>query len=89
MPDYNFQSLNDKEFELMVNDLVSCREGISVDRYKAGKDGGIDGRFFTAGNCEVIVQSKHWLKSGIAMLVRRLESDEVPVIPPKISGVQK
>jgi hypothetical protein len=77
LPDYNFQSLNDKAFERLVNDLVSRREGISVDRYKAGKDGGIDGRFFTDKNCEVIVQSKHWLKSGINPLLRRLEKDEV------------
>lgn len=80
LPDYTFQSLNDKEFELLVNDLVSRREGIRVDRFKEGKDGGVDGRFFTHRNCEVVIQSKHWIKSGIAQLLNRLERDEVPKV---------
>jgi GTPase SAR1 family protein len=80
LPEYSFDSLNDKEFEQLVNDLVSRREGISVDRYKSGKDGGIDGRFFSDGSREVIIQSKHWLKSGIAKLLLRLKNDEVPKV---------
>lgn len=77
MPDYSFDNLNDKEFEVLVNDLISVNEAIEVDRYKSGKDGGIDGRFFTVNKGEAIIQSKHWIKSGITALIAKLEKDEV------------
>ncbi len=80
MQNYDFKNLNDKEFEVLVNDLLSKREVVAVDRFKAGKDGGIDGRFFTAGNAEIIIQSKHWIKSGIKPLIRRLKKEEVPKV---------
>jgi len=34
VPDYSFENLNDKEFEVLVNDLISVNEAIEVDRYK-------------------------------------------------------
>lgn len=77
MQNYNFESLNDKEFEVLVNDLLSKKESVDVDRFKPGKDGGIDGRFFITGNQEVVIQSKHWLKSGINPLIARLKKEEV------------
>lgn len=77
MQNYDFKNLNDKEFEVLVNDLISKREAVNVDRFKPGKDGGVDGRFFLAGSGEAIIQSKHWLKSGIKPLIRRLKQDEV------------
>lgn len=80
MSDYDFRNLNDKEFETLANDLLSQREGAVVDRFKAGKDGGIDGRFFAINGTEVIIQSKHWIKSGITALIKRLEKDELPKI---------
>ncbi|WP_299919287.1 restriction endonuclease [uncultured Roseobacter sp.] len=86
MQNYNFDNLNDKEFEVLVNDLISSKESVHVDRFKPGKDAGVDGRFFSAKEHEVIVQSKHWIKSGIAALMRRLAKDEahkVKLINPK------
>lgn len=80
MPGYDFRNLNDKEFEILVNDLLSQREGTVVDRFKAGKDSGVDGRFFTINGTEVIIQSKHWIKSGITALIKRLETHELPKI---------
>lgn len=46
MSDYNFSSLNDKEFESLCSDLLTCHLGKKVERFKAGRDGGVDGRFF-------------------------------------------
>lgn len=76
MQNYSLGNLNDKEFEVLVNDLVSRREGIRVDRYKPGKDEGVDGRFFSTNSREVIIQSKHWPDSSFSTLARRLEKDE-------------
>lgn len=76
LQEYNFENLNDKEFEALVNDLISKRESIQVDRFKAGKDAGVDGRFFTSQGQEVIIQSKHWIKSGISTLLNSLSKKE-------------
>jgi adenylate kinase family enzyme len=76
MSDYNFSSLNDKEFEELTTDLLTCHLGARVERFKSGRDGGVDGRFFSASGDEVIVQCKHWIKSGLPALMRSIESTE-------------
>lgn len=76
MSDYDFSSLNDKEFEDLSADLLTCHLGTRVERFKAGRDGGVDGRFFSASGDEVIVQCKHWIKSGLSALMRSIEKTE-------------
>ncbi|MEC8011855.1 MAG: restriction endonuclease [Pseudomonadota bacterium] len=76
MSDYDFSSLNDKEFEGLSVDLLSCHFGARIERFKAGRDSGVDGRFFSSEGDEVIIQCKHWLKSGLAALIRSIESTE-------------
>lgn len=36
----------------------------------------MDGRFFSSEGDEVIIQCKHWLKSGLTALIRSIESTE-------------
>lgn len=76
MSNYDFTSLNDKEFEILITDLLSLVHGKRFERFKAGKDGGIDGRYFTASNRQVIFQCKHWAKSGLRALLRSLKETE-------------
>jgi adenylate kinase family enzyme len=76
MPDYNFETLHDKEFEQLANDLISRIENVKVERFKAGKDGGVDGRFFVSSDDEVVIQSKHYLKSGYTALLRHCQNVE-------------
>jgi adenylate kinase family enzyme len=86
MSDYDFSSLNDKEFEDLSADLLTCHLGSRVERFKVGRDGGVDGRFFSSEGDEVIIQCKHWIKSGIAALIRSIEkteADKVRKISPK------
>jgi len=86
MIDYDFSTLNDKEFERLVADIISTKEGCHVERFKGGKDGGKDGKFFSFGGNEIVIQCKHWLKSGIKPLIRHLktqELDEIQRISPK------
>ncbi len=75
MTDYDFHTLNDKEFEHLVADLLSIREGATVERFKPGKDSGVDGRFFSTDNSEVIIQCKHWPNAGLAALIRSLPEE--------------
>lgn len=80
MLDYDFRVLHDKEFEALANDLLSRRESKPVDRYKPGKDGGVDGVFFEVDGCETIIQSKHWARTGLTKLRRHLVEKELPKI---------
>lgn len=76
MTNYDFSSLNDKDFEVLVADLLSIEHNTRFERFKAGKDGGIDGRYFAPSGGQVIFQCKHWAKSGFAALLRSLRNTE-------------
>lgn len=78
MTDYTFETLNDKEFEVLTVDLLSKEFNTHIERFKSGRDGGIDGRFFEGSveNGFVIIQCKHWLKSGIKALVAECQKHE-------------
>jgi hypothetical protein len=75
---YDFRSLNDKEFEAVVIDLLSEENGIHIERFKPGKDKGVDGRWFGLGGDEKIVQCKHWVGSGYKKLAKHLKDSELP-----------
>lgn len=83
MAQYDFLSLDDKEFEQLVVRLLSEEEGVRYERFKPGKDLGIDGRYFSSGG-SVIVQCKHWARSGVPALLRALKSTEAA----KVSKLQ-
>lgn len=78
MTDYTFETLNDKEFEVLTVDLLSKEFNTHIERFKSGRDGGIDGRFFEGSveNGVVIIQCKHWLKSGIKALIAECKKHE-------------
>lgn len=78
MSDYDFKPLNDKEFEILCADLLGNAEGHRFERFKAGKDGGVDGRYFAAQGKEVILQCKHWSATPLPQLIRELENTEKP-----------
>jgi hypothetical protein len=74
--EYTFAQLNDKEFEALVADLLSAHFDIRIERFKTGKDGGVDGRFFSDHNGEIILQCKHYLKTGYSGLISKLKGKE-------------
>lgn len=78
MSDYDFRPLNDKEFEILCADLLGEVEGRRFERFKAGKDVGVDGRFFTDESKEVILQCKHWSNTPLKQLVQALSKIEKP-----------
>lgn len=75
---YDFKTLNDKEFESLCTDLLGEAIGKRFERFKSGRDAGVDGRFFMAGRQEGILQCKHWANTPARELVRRLASVEKP-----------
>jgi hypothetical protein len=80
MSAYDLHKLNDKEFEVLAADIVGTALGRRVERFKPGRDLGVDGRFFGAGKGEVIIQAKHWARSGYDALLRYLSTIERPKI---------
>lgn len=75
---YDFKELNDKEFEVLVCDLLSRHFSARVERFRVGKDKGVDGRFFATPGRETVVQCKHWARSGVSALIKYLEEVEQP-----------
>ena len=78
MPDYDFKTVNDKEFEILCADLLGEVEGSRFERFKAGRDGGVDGRYFSDEDNEVILQCKHWSNTQLTELLRELKVTEKP-----------
>ncbi|MGA1932773.1 restriction endonuclease [Arcobacter sp. YIC-464] len=77
MVDYDFSTLNDKEFENITLELISKDRGKKYQRFKQGRDGGIDGIFFIDENNEEVVQCKHFLKSGYSQLKSKIKKEEI------------
>lgn len=80
MNDYDFSRLNDKEFEVLCNDLIGAEEGVRFERFKPGRDGGVDGRYFSPNGGEWILQAKHWVTTPFSRLVAHLRSSEAPKV---------
>lgn len=80
MSNYNFAALDDKEFEALAVDLVGILNDVRVERFKPGKDRGVDGRWFASNEKEIIVQCKHWMRSGVKALIKHLSQSEKPKI---------
>lgn len=78
MSDYDFKTLNDKEFEILCTDLLGKSENHRFERFKAGKDLGVDGRFFKSDGEEVILQCKHWANTPLKQLISTLKKNEKP-----------
>ncbi|MEN5107331.1 hypothetical protein ABE521_00510 [Pseudomonas sp. TWI672] len=78
MNDYDFSPLNDKEFEVLCADLIGASNGVRFERFKAGRDGGVDGRYYTPAGTEWILQAKHRPGSSLTKIATLLRDTEAP-----------
>jgi hypothetical protein len=74
--EYFLSKLNDREFETLAGDIISKHLNLTVEKFKFGKDGGVDGRFWI-GKKEGILQCKHYWKTGYQGLISKLKKEEV------------
>lgn len=75
---YDFSSINDKDLEELSRDILSKKMGVNFQSFRTGSDKGIDLRYSTINNeNEIIVQVKHYLKSGISQLKNKLKNEEL------------
>ena len=81
MSDFTFSTINDKEFESLVLDILNAEFKLDLQEFKVGKDGGVDLRFSSKKNKNsIVVQAKHYLKSGYSQLKSVLKNDELPKV---------
>lgn len=73
----NFSVLADIEFEGLVADLLAAELSTSVERFAAGRDGGVDLRWKMASGATGIAQCKHYLRSSFSQLAAAARA-EVP-----------
>jgi len=78
MPDYDFKQLSPHDFEQLSRDLIQARDGITLESFKTGRDGGIDFRY-AQGRDTLVVQCKHYAGTGSDGLFRDLKK-EVPKV---------
>lgn len=78
---YDFSTLNDKDLEELALDLLNAELQLGLQSFKVGRDGGIDLRCSTPeNNNEIVVQVKHYLKSGEAKLIKAFKELELPKV---------
>lgn len=78
MNTYTFSTINDKDFEVLVLDLLNFEYDLGLQDFKVGKDGGVDLRYSTLKNDNsIIVQAKHYLKTDYKKLIYNLKKEEL------------
>ncbi len=75
---YDFQQLSPDDLEILVRDLLQTEWGIVLENFKKGRDRGIDLRYARSQN-NLIVQVKHYVKTGFDGLLRDLKSEAAKV----------
>lgn len=75
--DYDFSKLNDREFEALGASIIGRILSKNVEIFKAGRDLGVDGRFWIGAEKEGIIQCKHYGGTPYKTLVSKLKSEEV------------
>lgn len=78
---YDFSTLNDKDLEELALDLLNTELNLGLQSFKVGKDGGVDLRYSSPeNNNEIIVQVKHYLKTGESKLIKNFKETELPKV---------
>jgi hypothetical protein len=78
VPEYGFHQLSPYDLEVLTRDLVQAHWRVTIESFKSGKDRGVDLRY-AAGTGKVIVQVKHFAKTGLSGLLRELKSEAAKV----------
>lgn len=75
MAEYDFHQLSSHDFEILGRDLLQAHWKVEFRSFKSGKDGGVD-LLYQDDEQKIIVQCKHYVRTGYRGLLRALK-DEV------------
>ncbi|WP_280267958.1 restriction endonuclease [Nocardia wallacei] len=76
MPDYDFRTLDDHDFEILVRDVLNAERGLSLRSYPAGPDEGIDLLDERPDGYRIVVQCKHYLRTDRSKLIRKVKEEK-------------
>lgn len=68
--------LTDVDFEALTHDLFQELLGTPLELFAPGPDSGVDLRYLSPDGHRVVIQCKHWWRSGAAALVRHIRNVE-------------
>lgn len=80
MSEYDFLPLSPADLEDLVRDLLQAELGARLESFASGRDRGIDLRHANDRGSSLIVQCKHYARSGFDALLRDLAKKELPKI---------
>lgn len=69
--------ITDREFETLCAEVLGMKLGVDVKQGRPGPDEGVDGLFNVDGLPGGVMQAKHYLGSGVRVLINRLRNFEV------------
>lgn len=75
--EYDFSKLNDREFEVLGASIIEKEIKVKVEVFKAGRDGGVDGRFWFGDKKEGIIQCKHYQETPYSQLISKIVTGEL------------
>jgi hypothetical protein len=76
---YDFQSLSPLDFEDLVRDLLQAEWAKRLESFGPGRDQGIDLRYLN-GPDNIVIQAKHYARSGFNSLMSSLKSERVKAV---------
>ena len=78
---YDLSLLTDREFQRLINELIQKKlHDKLVEQFREGKDLGIDGLVHLSSTETMIIQSKHYLKTGFTGLYNNIKNSELSKI---------
>ena len=78
---FEISRLTDFDFEAVCKDIFESHFHISLEIFTPGPDGGIDLRHLAEQqHGDLIIQCKHWMRSGRAALIQHMKKVELPKI---------
>lgn len=83
MAEYDFKILQPNEFECLSRDLIQARDGVYIESFTAGKDGGIDFRYALSKDKDSVIQVKRY--SSFSSLLSELKKETEKVRKLKVS----
>ncbi|MCK9169999.1 MAG: restriction endonuclease [Treponema sp.] len=74
MSNYTFQNLSPFDFEMLCKDIAQKKYNKKFEAFTIGRDGGTDLRYYY-GNAKIVIQCKHYEKSGYSQLKSKLKTE--------------
>ena len=83
--EYDFKSLSDYDFELLVCDLMSEQLGRRIESFRRGRDQGVDLRYASDSGGTVVVQCKHYANTPFSGLcaAAKAEGEKIQRLRPE------